>query len=375
MKKESNKIVEESELTQEENADCPGYSEQLPPPAPGATLPMRKIAELAGCSVSTVSRVISGKRKNFSVRPALEEKILSIIRELNYQPNPFLQSMRNQNTRIIVIFDPIVGFSDFLQRAKSGFLDVIKETQYTTVGKYVQIYHLHDYTVPFPLTGSLLFDISNESFLAFFEKKKIPYIVFNGRSLENGDSVIVDEAKNTHLLFEHLVSRGHRHFAYFGVHLDAGTRGQHYSGILREQYFHEELRRRQLPFPDKTGDDISHATAFLRHHVLQNKVTAVFCYNYLRAERILHAAWQLGIRVPQDLSIVSFDDHQTLETMPPPITACRQDGYEMGTLAAQLLLRRIETPEPLPSETRLVPGVLVERDSVAVSKRSLRNIS
>lgn len=329
------------------------------------SLPMRKIAELAGCSVSTVSRVISGKRKNFSVRPDLEEKILTIIREQNYQPNPFLQSMRNRNPRIIVIFDPIVGYSDFLQRAKSGFLDVISDTLYTTVGKYVQIYHLHDYTVPFPLTGSLLFDISNLSFLSFFEKKQIPYIVFNGRSLENGDSILVDEAGNTRLLLDHLTGCGHRRLAYFGVHSDSGTEGQHYSGVTREQCFLEELRKRQLPPPDKTGDEIPHAAAFLRHHVLQNKVTAVLCYNYLRAERILHAAWQLGIRVPEELSVVSFDDHRTLETTTPPVTACRQDGYEMGTLAAQLLLHRIEHARDARSETRLVPGELIERESVA----------
>jgi len=349
-----NNASQKDDIPKERKASVPSSSQTL-----------RMIAERAGCAVSTVSRVINGKRKNFSVRPELEERILLLVREFGYRPNPFLQSMRTRETRIIAIFDPIVGFSDFQQRAKSGFLDKIKEAGYLAVGIYVQLYHVHDYTVPFPVIGSLLFDVSDLSFLEFFEKKAIPYVVLNGLCRENGDSVQVDEAASAHLLLDLLVEKGHRHIVYYGAHRDAQTIGQHYSGLSREQFFCEELAARGLPLPDRDGNALKQAVSFLKHHVLKRKATAVVCYDHVRAEKILHAAWTMGIRIPEQLSVLSFDDHGAMTRTIPPITACKIDGYDLGVAAAKLLLQRIGAREEVCSNIKKIAPLLVLRESVA----------
>lgn len=327
---------------------------------------MKQIAERAGCAVSTVSRVINGNRKNFSVRPALERQILEIARELDYQPNPFLQSMRNQDSRVIAVFDPVLVVSAMLSQAKAGFLDEVRRAGYVAVGSYVQIYRLHEYMVPFPVVGALLFDISDRSFLSFFEKKAIPYVVVNGLCLENGFAVQVDETANAALLIDHLVECGHRKIAYYSAHTDIGTPGQHYSGILRQQGFDAGMRGHGLELPQADGDAIHAPAAFLRHHVLQNGVTAIVCYDYFRVQQIFHAAWELGLRVPEQLSIVCFDDDPSIERQTPPVTCCCFHGYEFGQEAGRRLVGNLCQGVGLGGTVRRIPGTLIKRQSVAV---------
>lgn len=326
---------------------------------------MEQIAVRVGCSKSTVSRVLSGRGKNFSVRPVLEQKILKIARELDYQPNPFLQSMRNQDSRIIAVFDPVLGHYPMIALAKGGFVDAVRDRGYIVTGSYVRIYRLHEYTVPFPIIGSLLFDISDHSFLSFFEKKGIPYLVVNGICLENGMAIQIDEEVNAAQLISHLVEFGHRKIAYFSAHPDHGTPGQHYSGFLRQQNFNEELRRNGLELPDGDGDAIHSPPAFLRHHVLKCGVTAVVCYNYVRVQQIMHAAWELGVKVPEQLSIVCFDDDGSIERMTPPVTCCAFSAYDIGLEAGRLLLARLGGDLSLAGQVHKVPGKLICRQSVA----------
>ena len=85
---------------------------------------LKHIAEQAGCSPSTVSRVLNGCRKGFSVRRDLEERIRSLAETLHYQPNPFLRIMRAKDSRLIAIFDPVHDLSPMLGQAKSAFISV-----------------------------------------------------------------------------------------------------------------------------------------------------------------------------------------------------------------------------------------------------------
>ena len=94
------------------------------------------IAREAGCSPSTVSRVISGYRKGFSVRAELEEKILALAQELNYRPNPYWRSLRTTKTRLIAIFDMLVCGDGVVQNAKREFIRTIREFEYIDAGRY-----------------------------------------------------------------------------------------------------------------------------------------------------------------------------------------------------------------------------------------------
>lgn len=326
---------------------------------------IKQIAQEAGCAVSTVSRVINGNRKNFSVRPALEQKILELARQFEYQPNPFLQHMRTQTPRIIAIFDPLRTFSILNQQAKAGFIDSMKNKGYMTVGSYVEVHRLHDYTVPFPISGALLFDIGDKSFLDFFEKRRTPYVVINGLALENGTATLIDESRHAEWLIGHLFEQGHRRIVYFSSHKDAGTACQHYSGIQRQERVWAELQLRNLPLPDLDGNVFRSAMQFLEHHVIKKKATAVVCYDHVRVQQIYQAAWKLQLRIPEDFSVVSFDDDITMQNMAPPTTACTVSGFELGESAAKLLLDKLEKSEKNSSGSVVCTGKLTIRQSVA----------
>jgi DNA-binding LacI/PurR family transcriptional regulator len=219
----------------------------------------------------------------------------------------------------------------------------------------VQIYRLHEYSVPFPIVGAVLFDINDREFLSFFEKKKIPYVVVNGICLGNGSAVQVDEEADAALLIEHLAANGHRKIAYYAAHADQGTPGQHYSGILRQEGIDRELRRRGLPMPQGDGDAVHSPKMFLRQHVLRNGVTAVVCYDHVRVQQIVQAAWELGLKVPEQFSVVSFDNAECLELLAPPVTCCDFSSYELGMQGARLLLKRLNGDLSMNGEILRIP--------------------
>lgn len=133
---------------------------------------LQSIAEQAGCSPSTVSRVLNGCKKGFSVKRELEERILAIANSLDYHPNPFLRVMRANDSKIIAIFDPATNSSETLHKAKAAFIGRIRQAGYLDTGKYVSLYNQESYTLPFPVAAALLFDISDTSFLAFLERRR-----------------------------------------------------------------------------------------------------------------------------------------------------------------------------------------------------------
>ena len=98
---------------------------------------MEQIAGRVGCSKSTVSRVLSGKGKNFSVRPELREAILRTADELEYRPNPFLQMMRSRESKIIAVFDPVRDASETIREAKESFIRRIRSSGYVATGSYL----------------------------------------------------------------------------------------------------------------------------------------------------------------------------------------------------------------------------------------------
>lgn len=332
---------------------------------------MKQIADRAGCAVSTVSRVINGKRKNFSVRPAMEQKILQLAMELDYQPNPFLQSMRGGKSKIVGIFDFFHDGSSIMLQSKGEFIDGIQEAGYLPVGRYVHLHRLYEYSVPFPIVGALLFNISSRQFLSFFERKAIPYVVINGICLDNGSAVQIDEKANANLLIGELYRNGHRKIAYYAAHHDAGTPFQHYSGVLRQQGFDEEIARLGLPAPEGDGDAIKQPAAFLRHHVVHNGVTAVICYDHERVLRLMHAAVELKLRIPEDFSLICYDDAPELELLTPSVTGCFFDSCRIGSTAARLLVERMENDSAPGSRVVKIPGKLMLRQSVAALEKGI----
>lgn len=105
---------------------------------------------------------------------------------------------------------PATNSSETLHKAKAAFIGRIRQAGYLDTGKYVSLYNQESYTLPFPVAAALLFDISDTSFLAFLERREIPYVVINGISREGGAAIRHDEAQNVRTAIDYLAATGHR---------------------------------------------------------------------------------------------------------------------------------------------------------------------
>ncbi|WP_288515567.1 LacI family DNA-binding transcriptional regulator [uncultured Victivallis sp.] len=322
------------------------------------------IAREAGCSTSTVSRILNGYSKGFSVRPELEEKVQFLARELNYIPNPYLRAMRSRKTRIIAVFDPFISDGGVPQRAKRRFITDIREAGYIESGKYAERFSPESYSITFPVDGALLIDIFDNICLDFVEKNHIPYVVVNGISQANGVSVQVDEMEDVQLLVEHLAQAGHKRIGYYGGHENSDLPQRHYSVISREKAYRENMDRLGLTCSSEPADYNINPIDFLTKCMQQGEMTAVICYDHIKTIALMHAAWQLGIRIPEQLSIVCFNDEEPLALLNPPITCVKTPASEMGSVAAKLLVDMIEGRVKGPVADIKISGKLVSRQSV-----------
>ena len=322
------------------------------------------IAREAGCSPSTVSRVISGYRKGFSVRAELEEKILALAQELNYRPNPYWRSLRTTKTRLIAIFDMLVCGDGVVQNAKREFIRTIREFEYIDAGRYADPKVPGSFSLTFPVDGAVLFDIVDRVCLNFVEEKKIPYVVVDGRCRENGTAIIADEKANMRTLIDYLYSLGHRRIAYYAGHGQMIMSDLHYSVPARELHYLENVERLGLASASARWTLAISPHEFLRKAVREEMMTAVICYDHAKAVKLMHAAWELGIRIPDELSICCFNDEYPLEFLTPPVTCIATPGREMGRIAAGVLLEILEGKRKSCGEAIPVRGELVVRQSV-----------
>ena len=309
----------------------------------GGTL--KQIAERAGCSVPTVSRVLNGYKTGFSVKPEVAARIHAAVKEFHYAPNPLLRSIRAKNSKVIAIFDPVSNTFGSLRDAKSGFLEEIAATDFFDVTKYVSLYHAESYRLPLTPAGALLFDISEPAFLNFMEESRIPYVVINGICREHGCSILFDEAENVRCVISELHRLGHRRIVFFSNYPDPGGATMHYSGRVRMESFRRETLLQDCDeIPGdlfETGD----AAAFLARAVDAFGATAVVCNDHACAMNLVLTGNTLERIRKHEFCLVSLSDDFPLERGDTPIAAVAADGISVGRTAARVLLERIEANE------------------------------
>lgn len=325
---------------------------------------LNKMAQELGCSASTISRVLNGYTHGFSVRPELQERILETAKRSGYKPNPFWRTMRAKRTNLVAMLD--TPYNNRLEDAENGkmrFIETIRKAGLTESLKYVERDSPEDHKVAFPVDAALLFDIGDKSCLNYFESEKVPYAVINGLCGPNGVSLLVDEMNGMKLLLEHLLSLGHRRIAYANSTY-TGYLTVHYSETLRERHYLELLASHGLsPLPEHWNKQISPRDFVER--ALDNGATAVVCYHHEKAMEIMHAAWELGIPLPERLSVVCFNNDKTMASFIPPITCVSAPLMEMGIAAADKLLKILDGSLCPSGQTYKFSGRLIVRKSAA----------
>lgn len=344
----------------------------------------RDVAELAGTSRSAVSMVLNGRAEGMVAKDA-QERIRNAAEKLNYTPNQIARSLRDQRSHVIGLvsnsavtsaFDgAIIAGADQLARSH-GFVTLATDTEQDDERTTGAIRTLLDRQVDalIYLTVGLSQVRVPEGF------KQLPSALVNCFPAAGAGDIaafIPDEVAGGAMAAAHLISLGHTRIAFLG--------GDHTTPAVarREQGFREAMASAGLPVREnwviQAGWDISRGYAAARRILdadRSRRPTAVLAGNDRSAIGMVLAAGSLGLRVPDDVSIMGYDDEARIaDTMVPTLSSVTLPQFRMGREAMAAVLTRLGvealegaaggdlTEDPVRPETRLVPCRLVVRGS------------
>lgn len=303
------------------------------------------VAREAGVSASTVSRILNGTaRVAASKRAAVEDA----IRRLEFQPNLSARSLRQGRTMTVGILTQDVE-SPFYGRAMtgieaglagSGYAPIIVSGHWNAAEEAERIRILMARRIDgiVVLTGHL-----DDAQIVDFARRQP--VVITGRRLSghNVRAIKLDQSAGGYLATRHLIAKGHRRIAHI-----AGPR-HHEDAIERhEGYLRAHHEAGVTPDPELIvqGDFLETGGLLAMNRLLDagHPFTAVFCANDQTAYGARMALYRRGVRVPDDVSMVGFDDLPASAFHTPPITTVRQPLYEIGLYAAHALLQMMGHP-------------------------------
>lgn len=319
------------------------------------------VARAAGVSQPTVSRCLKG---DAAISAETRERVLRIATELGYARNALARSLITQRSHMVSVITTeftlhnnpglIYALGDALRRTGIGLILQTIEND-STIGTVLQ------QTLEYPLDGLICCAEMGPGDLARFTAHGLPIVFFN-RAVEAPkiDYVTLDHAAASRRLAAGFHRAGHRDIVCI-----AGPENAPVSS-LRVTAFVDELARRGLSSKVAQTPDFSYAggkAAFAQLVAGRSRPDAVFCANDQLALGVIDACrFDLGWRVPDDISVTGFDDIEEAARPAYELTTVRQPIVAMATRAVELLLDRIADPDA-PARRLLVPGEIMHRHS------------
>jgi LacI family transcriptional regulator len=327
---------------------------------------MRDVAAHAQVSVATVSHVINGTR---FVDPDTVDRVRAAIELLNYRPNKLARSLRRNETSTIGLFIPDNSNSFFAKMARTiedigfaaGYSVILCNSDGSETKESVYI----DTLLSKQIDGLILISSGN-SFtpLRSIIEARVPFVAVD-RELGDlrVDQVLIDNEQGGYLAGEYLARLGHRRIGFISGPMHLSLSRQRLVGFQRA------LAEAGLDLPDEAileghfhyADGVNGMRQLLDRRL---GLTAVFAANDQMAIGALSYIQRAGLRVPQDVSIVGYDDIPEAAIVFPALTTIAQPTADMGQRSVSLLLERIKQVD-MPPRRVLLPTNLVERESCA----------
>ena len=320
------------------------------------------VARLAGVSHQTVSRVLNDLP---NVRPATRARVEQAIAQLKYSPSPAARALVTRRTRTIGLITP--GISDYgptsiamhfnvAARAARYSVDTVTALDADATAIRWVIESLLRQRV-----DALVLIVVDNAVLEFIRSLEltIPLVAVAATQRRSTHIVSIDQYRGARSAVRHLAELGH-------------TRIHHLAGpstapdaIERVRGWRDELAAQRLEVPELLQGDWTAASGYdLGQHLESG--TAAFASNDQMAIGLLSSLRDRGIRVPEDISVVGFDDVPEAPYMFPPLTTIRQDFAALGALMMQKVLVAVEEPESATEDTPLSTKLIVRQSTAAV---------
>jgi len=345
---------------------------------------IRDVAKESGFSSTTVSIVLNNAPLARYIPADTKKKILRATKRLGYRPNQFARSLRSKRSHTVgvMVFDMTDPFCTMILRGientlyQASYLPILTDVhnERSRFERYLEMLLDRRIEGLIVLANWVVLDIN---LLADLEKSSIPTAMI-GCELE-GDSissVIVDNAVGGHIALEHLYSLGHRKIAFIRGPKALTDSSPRWRGIrsCARQCGLEIDQRLIMELPESRDPISSFESGYkLTEDLLRQKrpFTALLAFDDMSAFGAIRALNRAGIRVPEQCSVIGFDDVATSAIYTPSLTTVRQPMETMGASAVGVVLDGInavlEKRELLPSHRKVAPELVIRESTRALS--------
>jgi DNA-binding LacI/PurR family transcriptional regulator len=336
---------------------------------------MKQVARMAGVSLGTVSHVLNDSA---GVREHLRKRVLEVVEVLGYQPSQLARGLRRDKTNMIGMIIPDIT-NPFFPAVVRGAEDAAFGSGYRLVlcntdnSESKEVSYMNELKAFLPAGMIVIPSNSGDAAVKAHES------VTGGSALVcldrlpghwKGDTVTVANADGADQATSHLIELGHKRIATVAGPLDLSNAKARLKG------FKSALKRAKISVPsayiqESTFDRVGGYSAALTLLRLNPRPTAIFAQNDLMAMGVQVAIRECGLHCPNDVSVFGFDGLEVTELMDPPLSSVVQPGYQLGSIAVEILLERVKDPTRK-YRHRVLPTELRLRGSVAPPSSSAR---
>lgn len=330
---------------------------------------IKDVAAHAAVSVATVSAVLNA---NKYVSPELEQRVRTSVASLGYERNSLAQSLKTQTSCTIGLIISDIA-NPFFTSVVRGVEDVANQQNYSLIlgntdedpekeKNYIRLLESKR------VDGLILTATAgNHEYLQTLPAQQLPLVTLDRSLFEWGiDSVLIDNVTGARKAIEHLIQLGHRRIGIVTGISGITTTSERFIGYKAALETHGiALDDRLIATADSRIEGGERAALQL---LTQGSIrpTALFAMNGLMGIGVLQAFEKLGLRCPEDIALICFDDFAWTSILRPRLTVVRQPTYEIGQKAAHLLFERLKKRDAAPQEVRLMPQLIIRESCGAV---------
>ena len=314
---------------------------------------LKDVAQEAGVSSATVSYILNGKR---SISEETKARVMEAIKKLDYVPDLNARGLTMRDSKLIGVVVPQTEPGERLMFQNSFYSEILGSIEYYA--------RLSGYHILISATDA------NESYLTLAKKRNLDGIIVIPIVLIDsycGDhyyhSIRIDDAYGSYLAAKYVLSHGHREIAFFCGQIKE-------NGVMKKRLlgFQQALEEYGVPYQEQNifeGQIDYRSGISLAKELVSKKLpaTAIVCAADILAIGAIRGLYEEGLRVPEDFSVIGFDDLEVSQYLTPGLTTVRQQISLKGQKAVELLLKHIEDPA-LTKQEEILPLQLVERESV-----------
>jgi DNA-binding LacI/PurR family transcriptional regulator len=335
------------------------------PPMGRENITIKDIARELGISPSTVSRAL---KDHPDISQATRDAVNELAERWNYRPNPIALSLKSGSSKTIgVIIPEVVHY--FFSTVISGIEDVVYQRDYNMIlcqsnekweHEIKNIRTLLSSRVD-GILASLAKSTTDFSHYRNILDKDIPLVFFDRATEElKTDSVVIDDETGAYKAVNHLLRMGKKRIIHLSGPPQLAIARNRLNGYLKAM---KEYRLTPTEDDIVNCDDIESAEKLVPRLLMrQPRPDAIFAVNDLTAAQALMIIKRHGLKIPEDIAVVGFTNSQIATLTDPAMTSVDQKGFEMGQMAAKLLLDRIENPRT-PLQNLIITSELVIRGS------------